>query len=76
MSTAVQALPACIVSTFDVKQMKERSRSTMQAAARYEARQRKLENLRKPGPYALEVALFFLGSSILHATRSPLHCLM
>lgn len=55
MCNAVQALPSCITNAFDVKQMKERSRMTMQAAAKYEAKHKKLQDLRKPGPYAVEV---------------------
>jgi hypothetical protein len=55
MSSAVQALPACMISSFAIKQMKEQSRSAMLAAAKFEAKQQKLQDLRKKGAAALEV---------------------
>jgi len=56
MSCAVQALPACMTSSFAIKQMKEQSRSTMLAAAKFEAKQQKLQDAQKKGAAALEVA--------------------
>jgi hypothetical protein len=55
MSSAVQALPSCMTSSFAIKQMKEQSRSAMFAAAKYEAKQQKLQDLQKIGQTALEV---------------------
>jgi hypothetical protein len=57
MSAAVQALPVCMIDTFAIKQMKEMRAHTMSAAAKYDAKQQKYHNLRKPGPMALEVTL-------------------
>jgi hypothetical protein len=55
ISAAVQALPVCLIDTFAIKQMKELRASTMMAAAKYDAKQQKLQNLMKDGPWAIEV---------------------
>jgi hypothetical protein len=64
ISCAIQALPACIIDTRAIRQMKERSTRTMAAAAKYEAKLQRFDIIRKPGPHALEVTLLNIQSQI------------